>query len=345
MAGSSPGAAHRTHDPLAPPTSTGRRVRHTPGAAAVTDEVLADRERRVGLVAADTPARIHDDRRVPTMLLLLPSDPLDPRQVDEHFRPEAQAARAAGITTGLVDHDALVRDDAAAAVRTVPDDDDVVYRGWMVRSEQYRRLAEALARRGAVLRTGPDQYAQAHELPGWYDALAAWTPPTVWTAGFDQDAFEAARTRLGPGPAVLRDWTKSMKHYWATACFIPDLADADAAWRVATRFCELRDDDRTGGLVLRRYEPFTGGEVRTWWVDGAMALTGPHPDTPDQSTTAVELTGLARAVDGLGLPFVTVDLARRDDGQWRVVELGDGQVSDRPTTMDPGLLVAALRRT
>jgi hypothetical protein len=32
----------------------------------------------------------------------------------------------------------------------------------------------------------------------------------------------------------------------------------------------------------------------------------------------------------LGLPFVAVDLALRTDDVWRVIELGDGQVSDRP---------------
>ena len=44
----------------------------------------------------------------------------------------------------------------------------------------------------------------------------------------------------------------------------------------------------------------------------------------------------------LGLPFVTVDLVKRSDGAWRVVELGDGQVSDWPASRDPGDLVAAL---
>jgi len=38
---------------------------------------------------------------------------------------------------------------------------------------------------------------------------------------------------------------------------------------------------------------------------------------------------------GLGLPFVVVDLARRDDGVWRVVELADGQVSDRSRATRP----------
>jgi ATP-grasp domain, R2K clade family 3 len=43
------------------------------------------------------------------------------------------------------------------------------------------------------------------------------------------------------------------------------------------------------------------------------------------------------------LPFVTVDLALRADGVWRVVELGDGQVSDRPAAITPSALIDALR--
>ena len=40
---------------------------------------------------------------------------------------------------------------------------------------------------------------------------------------------------------------------------------------------------------------------------------------------------------------MTVDLALRTDGVWRVIELGDGQVSDRPGTVDPETFVAAAR--
>jgi hypothetical protein len=51
---------------------------------------------------------------------------------------------------------------------------------------------------------------------------------------------------------------------------------------------------------------------------------------------------VASVVAKSGLPFVTVDFVLRADGVWRVVELGDGQVSDRPVTMAPEVLVAAL---
>ncbi|MFE2757888.1 ATP-grasp domain-containing protein [Actinosynnema sp. NPDC059335] len=275
------------------------------------------------------------------MMLLVPADPLRHTRPDPHFAPEAAAARGAGHRVALVDHDALARGEAERAVARVPADDDVVYRGWMLRSEHYAGFADALADRGAVLRTTADQYRAAHELPGWYDDFKDLTPESVWTDGFDRDGFERARERLHAGPAVLRDYTKSVKHHWHEAAYIPDLADADAAWRVARRFTELRDDDATGGFVLRRFEPFTSTEVRTWWVDGACALIGPHPDTPNDVPDAPDLTAVGPLVRHLR--FVTVDLARREDGEWRVVELGDGQVSDRPATTAADTMVAILR--
>lgn len=82
---------------------------------------------------------------------------------------------------------------------------------------------------------------------------------------------------------------------------------------------ELRGDDFTGGYVLRRYEPFAGAEVRTWWIGGACRLVTAHPDSPQQPPPdGLDLTALHPAIAGLGLPFVTVDLARRTDGVWRI---------------------------
>jgi hypothetical protein len=278
------------------------------------------------------------------MIVLLPADPLRPRRPDPHFAAEAAAARGAGLDVAVIDHDALARDGAAGpAVRGVPAADDAVYRGWMLRAPQYAAMAGALSDRGVVLRTSPAQYARAHELPGWYGDIAVATPESVWTTGDGRDAFERARLALGTGPAVLRDYTKSMKHHWHEAAFVPDLADADAAWRVASRFRSLRADDFDGGYVLRRFEAFTGAEVRTWWVAGRCRLVTAHPDTSDDlPPDDLDLTGVAPLIRGMDLPFVTVDLARRADGRWRVVEIGDGQVSDRPTGTPADALITAL---
>jgi hypothetical protein len=97
------------------------------------------------------------------------------------------------------------------------------------------------------------------------------------------------------------------------------------------------------GTARRRFEQFTGAEVRTWWIDGRCRLITAHPDTPHQPPPpGLDLTALQPAIASLDPPFVTVDLALRNDGVWRVVELGDGQVSDRPTTTAADELISAL---
>jgi hypothetical protein len=282
------------------------------------------------------------------VLLLVPSDPLTPRRADEHFAAEADAARDLGVEVALVDHDALCRPgEAGAAVRRVPPADDAVYRGWMLSSSRYAAFAEALAARGTTVRTSPGAYRAAHELPGWYDLVREHTPRSVWTDGPSLAGLAAALAELAAGgarAAVLRDHVKSAKHDWHEAAYIPDITDTAHAEKVGRRLLELRGDDFTGGFVARAYEDLTGPEVRTWWIDGTCRLATAHPDTPEAGPApgAVDPGPYAAGVAALGAPFVTVDLVLRADGAWRIVEIGDGQVSDRPTTFPAATLVAAL---
>lgn len=280
--------------------------------------------------------------------MIVPCDPLRPRRPDPHFADEAEAARNLGLEVGLVDHDQLERartsEDASAGLFRISAGSEVVYRGWMVTADAYGRLERALQARGAALRTTAADYRRAHELPGWQHALEPLTPEACWTTGSDLDAFTDCLRRLGTGAAVLRDHTKSLKHHWHEAAYIPDVTDEAAARTVAGRFLELRGDAFDGGLVVRRFEEFVGPEARTWWVDGRHVLTSAHPDTPDELPTPPPgvLAEVAASLVPLDLRFVTVDLVRRADGVWRLVELGDGQVSDRPRSCPAADLVSAL---
>jgi hypothetical protein len=280
-------------------------------------------------------------------MLLVPADVFRPRRPDEHFAAEAAAAAEVGFEVALVDHDGLGEPGGAqAAIARVPaDSGEAVYRGWMLRSSQYAAFARALADRGVTLRTSADHYQRGHEFPGWYPALATVTPKSAWTASDSRGDFSGACASLGPGPGVIRDYVKSMKHYWDEAAFIPDLTDTTAAWRVASRFRELRDDEFTCGFVVRCFEQFTSAETRTWWVDGTCRLATAHPDTPaNLPPTELDLAQFAPLIASLSLPFVTADLVKRADGIWRIVEIGDGQVSDRPASASPMDFVTAVLR-
>ncbi|GAA3234652.1 ATP-grasp domain-containing protein [Actinocorallia longicatena] len=276
-----------------------------------------------------------------TLTVLFCADPLDPRRVDDHFTREADTVRATGGTPVLLDHDLLQRGEAVEAAKRVPRGLGALwYRGWMVTSAEYHALAKALAARGAPLMTPPDGYRRAHELPGWYETFAGLTPQSAWLPLDprevpDPAALEAAAAQLPPGPGVVKDYVKSRKHEWHEACYVPDLRDPAALARTARNMVELQDAFLAGGLVIRQFEEYDAAECRVWWVDGEPVLIGPHPDTPGEEREP-ELDHVRPAVRALGCRFVTTDLARRSDGVWRVVEVGDGQVSDLPAGSDVG---------
>ncbi|MBM9504331.1 ATP-grasp domain-containing protein [Actinacidiphila acididurans] len=289
-----------------------------------------------------------------TAALLTCCDPLRPRRPDPHFAAAAETAKDLGSDVALVDHEALMQGRAQEAVARVPRGlGPLWYRGWMLPSSRYAELANALAERGSPLATDALRYRRAHELPGWYETFAAVTPRSVWLPADPGVTLPAARLAesaapLGPGPVVVKDYVKSRKHEWDEACFVPDVADAERLAAVAGRFVELQGDFLTGGIVLRAFEDFTGDEVRVWWIDGDPVLVTVHPDagtgagTAEASVPGPELDRLAPLVRALGCRFVTTDLALRSDGVRRVVEVGDGQVSDLPASANQRHLLEPL---
>ncbi|KFK86303.1 hypothetical protein IX27_29535 [Streptomyces sp. JS01] len=277
------------------------------------------------------------------------ADPLRTSRPDPQFAEDVAAARAAGGRIALLDHDALLAGDPAGAVaRVARDSGPYWYRGWMIPAARYAELETALGARGCTLLTDAVDYRRAHELPGWYQEFAGLTPRSVWcamTPGAPPPSAEelaGLAAPLGPGPGIVKDFVKSRKHEWHEACYVPELGDRRHLASVVGRFVALQGDFLAGGLVLRAFEPFVaGGEARVWWVDGEAVLVTAHPDTPDRHPVP-ELPSVREAVGRLGLRWVTTDLALREDGVWRVVEVGDGQVSGLPAGAGTGALFAAL---
>ncbi|WP_037900242.1 ATP-grasp domain-containing protein [Streptomyces sp. NRRL S-350] len=212
--------------------------------------------------------------------------------------------------------------------------------------------------------------------------VSAWIPSDGPSAPRPEELAAAVARLGGRGPAIVKDYVKSRKHEWHEACYVPELADLAAVGRVVERFVELQGEFLAGGVVLRRYEEFeragggaedpagtseaNGGsgadgaepadtdgddahgavgrpvEARVWWLDGHPVLVGPHPDAPHR-TVEPDLTDVRSLVRTLGCRFITTDLANRADGSgWRVVEVGDGQVSDLPRGIDPSGLLSSL---
>jgi hypothetical protein len=272
---------------------------------------------------------------------------------------EAEAVDRLGIPNVIVDHDSLVRDDEfGRAVRWVPEQPEPVlaaYRGWMVTPPQYRGLYVALSAKNIWLINDPEQYRHGHHLPENYPVIRGHTPRSVWVTGDrSMDRIMEVLATFGDAPVVLKDFVKSRKHEWAEACFMPSASDRGDVERFVGRFLELQGDDLVGGLVFREYvefepvgvHPKSGmpltEEYRVFWLDGSPVFWSPYwaEGVYGASEPPIErFSGIAAAVRSR---FFTMDLAKRRDGDWMIIELGDVQVSGLPRGSDADRFYKAL---
>ena len=297
------------------------------------------------------------------MLLIYCADPLQPRQPDSAYAEEAAAAEAVGLAYALISYEALVDDgDAEAAVRRIPEQSPpvtAIYRGWMLRPEQYVRLYDALAARGVLLINDPAAYRHCHYLPEWYPLFEGDTPRTVWLHSGNEPSMKEIQQALQPfgaRPVIVKDFVKSRKHEWDSACYIPSAADGEAVERVVRRFLELQGDDLNEELVFREFvalEPLAihaksgmplTKEWRVFFHNGMPILTAEYWETGDYGNSTPPLAPYVELAQHVRSRFFTMDIARQTNGDWTVIELGDGQVAGLPERADVVAFYRALQQ-
>lgn len=287
------------------------------------------------------------------MKLIFCEDPLRARQPDEAYAREVDAADALSATHHVINYESLVDDgDVARAVKRVPQQDRqelAVYRGWMMKPGKYGLLYEALLQRGLRLINDPSSYLHCHHLPESYPIIESVTPKTVWLKGDLSIDRILDRVRIfGEHPIVVKDFVKSQKHYWKEAFFVPSAADQDAVQRVVSRFLELQGDDLNEGLVFREFiefEPLASHsksgmpltkEFRFFVLDGQPLCSTEYWEEGDYQGIIPPLNQFAEIMKTVRSRFFSMDVAKRKDGEWMIVELGDGQVAGLPESLDAG---------
>jgi hypothetical protein len=285
------------------------------------------------------------------MLLVFCRDPLEPSRPDRAFEDEAVAVEEMALPYVLIDFDSLVRDEnPAQAVRRVPLQAESVlacYRGWMMTPFQYQKLYEALFTKNIRLINDPEHYRHGHHLPENYSVIESCTPRSVWlTDDLGIDRIMESLVPFGNAPLIVKDFVKSRKHEWAEACFIPSASDRLSVERVVGRFLELQGDQLNEGLVFREFvefgpvgvHPKTGipltEEYRIFWLDGRPAFWSPYWAEGEYGVNDPPIERFSLIAAAVRSRFFTMDVAKRLNGDWMIVELGDGQVSGLPRPSD-----------
>jgi hypothetical protein len=244
------------------------------------------------------------------MRLLYPSDPLNPKVADSTYLDEYGAARSAGFETSLFSFEDFQR--GVFKPRPALQAGDVVlYRGWMLSVSEFANLVTAMERLSALPFTSVADYKQCHYLPEWYPKMADVTSETLVLAeGTD---FVAALSECDWPGYFVKDYVKSLSTAGGSLVSrSEEIAGVVAAMKKYRGVVE-------GGVCVRRKEEYELGSERRYFVFRRSPLASDE-DVPE----IVKLC--ASRIDS---PFFSVDIAKRRDGIFRLIELGDGQVSDR----------------
>jgi hypothetical protein len=240
---------------------------------------------------------------------LFPRDSAAPGCPEEMFADQWAALTEVGFSASLCS-DAMLA--GRKPLRNVPFGSQVVFRGWMLKGEEYAALVRAIEQAGATVFTSTREYLATHHLPNWYPLLSDLTPQTRM---YPADADLVAELRALKWEAYfLKDFVKSLKTGRGSIVKEPDDAPA-----VVAEMREYRGEIE-GGICVRRVEDFLPESEQRYFVLYNLGYA---------ATAGVQIPEIVRqCAERVPSKFFSVDVVQRRDGELRVVEVGDGQVSD-----------------
>jgi hypothetical protein len=283
------------------------------------------------------------------------------KEVDYMFAEEYQAAKNNAIPVSLISFESLRKGDIETALKSVKPNEAIgagIYRGWMLKPAEYAVLYKALLERNIELINTPEQYRFCHYLPENYDFIRDFTPKTTFKkmeAGFAYEDFQNEIESFGSNPIIIKDYVKSQKHYWEEACFIPNALDREKVTSVVRKFLELQGADLNEGLVFREYvalEALTNHsesgmpltkEFRAFVKKGEVIAIYKYWDEGDYNNVQPVIEDFEAVMPQIQSNFYTMDIAKKQNGDWIIVELGDAQVAGLPDNANKTAFFAALK--
>ena len=265
---------------------------------------------------------------------------------DDRFDIEVLALEELEIESYSLPLEPIVLGDVERALRKLPRPQNRtwLYRGWMLREEEYSVLHEGIADRDEELIVDPESFAEATYAPNYVPLLGRHTAPARWTESDDiSEAWEVAQA-LGPPPWIVKDYVKSAKEDWFGACFVPEGADFEVFSAICERLLELRGEAFETGFVVKQYLELATlpawtsdrrrvtDEHRLIFWEGDLVAHAPYHDVESTLDDPSQFAFLGRT---LSSPFFTADVARLASAGWTVIEINDGGSSSFPEQLDP----------
>lgn len=285
--------------------------------------------------------------------ILFCESPFQMNKVDEDFEDQFISAKENGFETVLFNFEDLTSanrfSDATKRIKENEKLVNVIYRGWMLAPKQYSILYNDLLSKKFKLINTVEEYQNCHYLPDSLKFIESITPKTVFekfdTENSIDNLIEKSKV-FGQKSVILKDYVKSEKHDWETACFVKNASDENNLKKSITKLIELRDKYLNEGIVVREFIELNDLTIHSksgmplkeeyrlffcykkligiydYWEEGEYKLSKPD---------ITEFEEIAKQVES---NFFSMDIARQKNGELIIIELGDGQVAGLPDKTD-----------
>ncbi|WP_413491755.1 ATP-grasp domain-containing protein [Morganella psychrotolerans] len=186
----------------------------------------------------------------------------------------------------------------------------VIWRGWMLNTEEYQQLHRVIALHGGTMLSSADNYISNHHITGWYECCRKFTPETVITSA--NANFDELICDLQWPAYFVKDYVKSLTTSRGSIA-----ENADEIREIIKLITHYRGEIE-GGICLRHIEYFIENTERRYFVLNKKVYSA------DSHIPHI----VYDIADKINTPFFSVDIAENTAGKLRLIEIGDGQVSD-----------------
>ncbi|UOQ66303.1 ATP-grasp domain-containing protein [Hymenobacter volaticus] len=226
------------------------------------------------------------------MHIVYPSLPYEPQTIDPMWEAEFQWARNSGIEVALFDTETGKLFPRQSSMGPA------LYRGWMLTESEYEALEQL-----TPLHINKVQYLSSHQATGWYNQIAAYTFASAFQLASAQPDFAGGQRYFVKG--VVKSF------------------GADSVVASGAQYKQLLEKHQVAAdevLFVREFAELKPESERRFFVVAGAAYGAEQKELPAELHPVLAL--LAPRL------FYSLDVVQLSSGRYRVVEVGDGQVSD-----------------
>lgn len=277
--------------------------------------------------------------------ILFPCEMFAINEVDSCYQYEFDAVvENSDFELFFYDHEEFVRDGVLHLNKRPEEAVNAMLRGWMFNGNQYKDFYEKLQARNINLITTPEQYCQMHLFPRTYNIITEDTPGILVYPENERNVdLQEIKNKFER--FMIKDYVKSEKGTDIPKYFDKQTSVEDFFYWLDV-FKQYRGKLFTGGICIKEYVDLkkygeNTNEWRVFYLNGNVLSVSRNSGQKDFAAEVPK--SLVAKYRNLPSPFYTVDYGELSDGSWKILEVGDGQVSGLSDNQDAKAFFRGIR--